>query len=995
MAVEGYTLKKNGVPRTGPSVDALLDKIDGIGNATTSTAGLMSASDKSKLDNISAGAEVNVQSDWNETDNTKDAFIKNRPGVENTPTFRSNKLITSGGVYSALSGKQSTIQTQASIGQSFGVVYSKSSTTRVDISDFTLIVGGIVSFYNSKTQMPNGTLKINSDGTSYPIYNENTQVSSLPIGIVSLMFDGTHWQYLGVSIKGIDSTPTANSDNLVKSAGVYTALENVHIDVDDALSSTSENPLQNKATKAALDLKADKSTTYTKTEVNNLIPSVDNDIVIGTLPASGEPNTIYRVPGTNSYTDYAWDGTQFIALGTFTGNGDIDATPTEESTNPIQSGGVYKALYGGIDYDEISFDIGYYGNTGIKVTSNNKYSCTSQINVTEGDKFDIKLYGTTSSVKLGQIVGWDNNNVFSIIEVFAGGDKIELFTVPANISKIVFVTFNENYDTSASDYYAKKQIIVSGLHELLQDEVDRATEAEGALHDVDVALGNAIEACEQALVHTDTINMFVEQIQGYFEDDGTFETTTSTAWLTSGKYPVSEGEKIEYYLCMTSANKAMLGVWGGNGNYQIVVPYTGDDNTRIAQGTYIVPSGVQYVQITTLTNGSITPYGNLLVTKSLDERVTELEKLRAIPSYIPQKIYSISGMPLRLYPYNLVAVNAADDSVDVFVKRKYCNEGAAYLKIRTTDNANDVSNNETITFGIRNYNGVEGVLGTSIVKKITATNPASKQFIVCIGDSLTEYINDPHKTAADIDMGSGAWVNEFSRMLTGVGDAIPNGISSLNLSNYEILGTRGSGAVKHEGRSGWSLNDYLTKASVGQVTNAFWDGSEFSLSHYISTNFSSKGIEENGSNLSVIVLLNWNNVYTDFDLFKTRYQNLIAAMKAEYTDIKIYVVGINCPPDKIFKDFSGDRSVSVASIKELCVQVEGVLEELESENTNVYHIPVLPYFYPYGSYNSRNDISECPRSGNNTLLYDDYVHPNLQGFGQIADTILAAFLNNR
>ena len=45
--------------------------------ATTSAAGLMSSTDKTKLDGIATGAEVNVQSDWNAT--TGDAFIQNKP----------------------------------------------------------------------------------------------------------------------------------------------------------------------------------------------------------------------------------------------------------------------------------------------------------------------------------------------------------------------------------------------------------------------------------------------------------------------------------------------------------------------------------------------------------------------------------------------------------------------------------------------------------------------------------------------------------------------------------------------------------------------------------------------------------------------------------------------------------------------------------------------------------------------------------------------------
>lgn len=47
--------------------------------ATTSTDGLMSSTDKSKLDGIESGAEANVQSDWNQTTTTADNYIKNKP----------------------------------------------------------------------------------------------------------------------------------------------------------------------------------------------------------------------------------------------------------------------------------------------------------------------------------------------------------------------------------------------------------------------------------------------------------------------------------------------------------------------------------------------------------------------------------------------------------------------------------------------------------------------------------------------------------------------------------------------------------------------------------------------------------------------------------------------------------------------------------------------------------------------------------------------------
>lgn len=49
--------------------------------ATTNDDGLMSYTDKQKLDGIASGAEVNVQSDWSQSTNTADDYIKNKPTI--------------------------------------------------------------------------------------------------------------------------------------------------------------------------------------------------------------------------------------------------------------------------------------------------------------------------------------------------------------------------------------------------------------------------------------------------------------------------------------------------------------------------------------------------------------------------------------------------------------------------------------------------------------------------------------------------------------------------------------------------------------------------------------------------------------------------------------------------------------------------------------------------------------------------------------------------
>ena len=50
------------------------------GNAATATA-LSAGADRTKLDGIAAGAEVNVQSDWNQATTTADDYIKNKPTI--------------------------------------------------------------------------------------------------------------------------------------------------------------------------------------------------------------------------------------------------------------------------------------------------------------------------------------------------------------------------------------------------------------------------------------------------------------------------------------------------------------------------------------------------------------------------------------------------------------------------------------------------------------------------------------------------------------------------------------------------------------------------------------------------------------------------------------------------------------------------------------------------------------------------------------------------
>lgn len=59
-----------------------VDKVDGKGLSSND----FTTEEKNKLSNIEDGAEVNIQSDWNEDDTTKDSYIHNKPDINNIYT---------------------------------------------------------------------------------------------------------------------------------------------------------------------------------------------------------------------------------------------------------------------------------------------------------------------------------------------------------------------------------------------------------------------------------------------------------------------------------------------------------------------------------------------------------------------------------------------------------------------------------------------------------------------------------------------------------------------------------------------------------------------------------------------------------------------------------------------------------------------------------------------------------------------------------------------
>ena len=80
------------------ALDNKVDKVEGKGLSKNDFTDAL----KEKLDEIEEEAEKNVQSDWNQTDNTKDDFIKNKPTVDTALSGTSTNAVQNKAIKAAI-----------------------------------------------------------------------------------------------------------------------------------------------------------------------------------------------------------------------------------------------------------------------------------------------------------------------------------------------------------------------------------------------------------------------------------------------------------------------------------------------------------------------------------------------------------------------------------------------------------------------------------------------------------------------------------------------------------------------------------------------------------------------------------------------------------------------------------------------------------------------------------------------------------------------------
>ena len=189
-----------------------------------------------KVDGIAAGANVNVQVDWNQTTTTADDYIKNKPTIPDAQIQSDwNQTNTESKDFIKNKPTIPAAQVNSDWNAASGVAQILNKPTIPDAqiqSDWNQTNTESKDFIKNKPTIPEAQVQAdwNQTTTTAVDYIKNkptipaAQVNSdwnAVSGVAQILNKPT----LGTAAaKGVDSSPTASSTNLVESGGVYTAI---------------------------------------------------------------------------------------------------------------------------------------------------------------------------------------------------------------------------------------------------------------------------------------------------------------------------------------------------------------------------------------------------------------------------------------------------------------------------------------------------------------------------------------------------------------------------------------------------------------------------------------------------------------------------------------------------------------------------------------------------------------------------------------------------
>lgn len=565
----------------------------------------------------------------------------------------------------------------------------------------------------------------------------------------------------------------------------------------------------------------------------------------------------------------------------------------------------------------------------------------------EFDTFD-GHYGIVfySSAYNGQGVG--------AIANFSAGDFIP---VPSTAKYVRF-----SYPSNITAKYAKVATTVKEDVQQLEGYVDELSESSDTLDKM--LISNLIDSSKIQM------NKYVAPGTSTYETNSSYQATDYikvvegiTYYFYRGSNQVAQNAR---FVACFDKNKNALANKGGN----YINNYTVEENVAYVILTF--PKSNTYLSAINLSQVTeYWPYGKIQISKNYLPASSNEEVCNG---YLPSDIYCAVGRTIELYN-NQVFLEAEEYhcnwrcTVGKNLKRKFSITGTEALI-------------GTYTLAFEVYNdSMELIWSASTTLHIVAAGVSSAKAICPIGDSLTN---------------NKRWLPEMIN-LSG-GDLSFVGIYSNG--NYDSEGTMRS--FKHEGRSGFSAADYINGSpyTFGGATetphNVFWNNSASRFDwNYYKTN-------QNINPDVVMIWLGTNGIALDNTTNVANIKQMVDYIRQDDSSIPIFVVNTiyRGNQDGIGVQQSNDgyaSQVGVWKFKE-DMKVLDLMQKLDAAfatgYTNVYMINLgLTHDseYNYGAVVTPVN----PRASQTEEMPTESVHPQPQGFYQIADymySVISAIL---
>lgn len=576
--------------------------------------GIYKLSDWLRLLSGTGGVGKQVQADWTETDTESPAYIQNKPDL--------NKYATDTELQQGLATKQDVIQDLATIRseaaegaaalegvENIETLIPSQASSSNQLADKNFVnnqvstnTANFVGTYDSLAELQAVQNPTNNDygfvietdaqgNEYYDRYKYNGSQWLFEYKVESTPFTAEQWAAIQ---SGITSGKVAKLDNLptsfktingqsIEGPGdieVGGALDSVNgktgvvvLDAEDVGAASAED-LQDVADDVATNAEdiATLQAAYAGLTQSDIVP-------LTSLPASGVANTIYRIAGTNSYTDYMWNDTEFIPMATYT-------IPADAGVYDIS------AEHSGATYDNLTAALGTNGANvpsavrtgGMSIKYLENVYADYSVVVTEG----LTTAPTGTLLESAPAIT-DGTYKAAQLSAFA--------TLPTNPYNSItyYIGVTEDGVTTYTQWVVMKMTNDSAKYM-------HWTYTNSSTADVDIVnLGNWIgsaeaeaELIDEKISDSEWVNIPFDGGNYYMNNSN--QIVSNNSWRSTKFIPVKEGDRLMYSGSPSTTSKALVGFAYDGTDYVPKIIYLGANKDTYKNYPEVVTKGITHVR---------------------------------------------------------------------------------------------------------------------------------------------------------------------------------------------------------------------------------------------------------------------------------------------------------------------------------------------------------------------------------------------------------------